>query len=326
MLHTLNQTLVAKLGPLGPLMVVGGLGLLFLIISLSLLLNRRPDPMERLQKSLKEEAEQKKKLARDQALRSSQKNDKLQKFATFLEPQNEKDMSAARLQMLRAGYRSKNAVRAFHAIQFIAGVGCLIAGVVYTFILSQTQHLTLQNEMMYTLLPAAVGYFLPKRYVQQRVDKRQAEMLNGFPDALDMLLVCVEAGQSIDQSILRVAREMRAGYPALSEEFELVAHEVRAGKERVSVLRDMSERVGVADISSFVTVMIQSATFGTSIAEALRVFSAEMRDKRVMRAEEKANKIPTKLTLGTMMFTVPPLMIILIGPSVYNITQLMSHH
>lgn len=323
MINTLNQIIVGKLGPLGPIMIVAGLGLVLVIISLPLLLQRRPDPMERLQKSVKAEAEQKKK-SRDQALRTNDRNDKLEKFATFLEPQNEKDMSDARLQMLRAGYRSKNAVRTFHAVQFIAGVGALIAGVIYTVILNQSQTLGLQAEMLYTLLPGALGYYAPKRYVQQRVQKRQNEIINGFPDALDMMLVCVEAGQSLDQSIMRVAREMRTGYPALSEEFELVSHEVRAGKERISVLRDMSERVGVPDVASFVTVMIQSASFGTSIAEALRVFSAEMRDKRVMRAEEKANTIPTKLTLGTMMFTVPPLMVVLIGPSLYNIVQMMS--
>jgi len=90
------------------------------------------------------------------------------------------------------------------------------------------------------------------------------------------------------------------------------------------VLKDMSERVGIPDVSSFVTTLVQSATFGTSIAEALRVYSNEMRDKRVMRAEEKANTLPTKLTLGTMLFTVPPLMIILIGPSVYGISKTLG--
>ncbi|MDH5798077.1 MAG: type II secretion system F family protein, partial [Paracoccaceae bacterium] len=92
----------------------------------------------------------------------------------------------------------------------------------------------------------------------------------------------------------------------------------------IQVLRDMSERAGVQDVSSFVTVLIQSATFGTSIAEALRVYAGEMRDKRVMRAEEKANTLPTKMTLATMMLTVPPLLIILIGPSVYGIYEVLS--
>ncbi|HHS89421.1 MAG TPA: type II secretion system F family protein, partial [Rhodobacteraceae bacterium] len=132
------------------------------------------------------------------------------------------------------------------------------------------------------------------------------------------------AGQSLDQSIVRVATEIRAGYPALADEYEMVANEMKAGKDRIQVLRDMSERAGVPDVSSFVTVLIQSATFGTSIAEALRVYAAEMRDKRVMRAEEKANTLPTKMTLATMMLTVPPLLIILIGPSVYNIAKILG--
>lgn len=184
--------------------------------------------------------------------------------------------------------------------------------------------MTASTLVMYTILPAAIGYYAPQYWVQRRVQGRQQEITEGFPDALDMMLVCVEAGQSLDQSIIRVANEARAGYPALSEEFEMVAHEVKAGKERSVVLRDMSERVGLPDITSFTTTLIQSASFGTSIADALRIYSAEMRDKRVMRAEEKANTIPTKLTLGTMLFTVPPLLVILIGPSLYKFAAQMT--
>jgi tight adherence protein C len=125
----------------------------------------------------------------------------------------------------------------------------------------------------------------------------------------------------LDQSIIRVAKEIRTGYPALSEEFEMVAFEMKAGKDKVRVLRDLSERVGVQDVTSFVTTLIQSATFGTSISEALRVYADEMRDKRVMRAEEKASTLPTKLTLGTMIFCLPPLLVILIGPSIYGVVM-----
>jgi tight adherence protein C len=134
-----------------------------------------------------------------------------------------------------------------------------------------------------------------------------------------MMLVCVEAGQSLDQAIIRVSKELRAGFPDLADEYELVSYEMKAGKDKTQVLRDMAERCGVTDVSSFVTVLIQSQQFGTSIAEALRVYAGEMRDKRVMRAEEKANTLPTKMTLATMMLTVPPLLIILIGPSIYEI-------
>jgi tight adherence protein C len=137
-----------------------------------------------------------------------------------------------------------------------------------------------------------------------------------------MLLVCVEAGQSLNQAIMRVAKELRASAPSLADEFEIVSHEMKAGKDKAAVLDDMGERCGVQDVSSFVTVLIQSQTFGTSISEALRVYAGEMRDKRVMRAEEAANKLPTKMTLTTMMLTVPPLLIILVGPSVLGIVEL----
>ncbi len=320
-LTDMNATLVAKFGPLGPLLAVGLLGLILIVATLPTMLKRRVNPFDKL-KALRGPATEVK--LPGQALRRGDKVDKLEKFSAFLEPQDAEAMSASRLKMLRAGYTAKNAVRMFHFSQFALGIGFLICGVIYTIIKSHNQELTTQFKILSTVIPGAIGYYLPQYWVQRRLQKRKEEIVSGFPDALDMMLVCVEAGQSLDQSINRVARESRAGYPALADEFEMVSHEVKAGKERVQVLKDMSERVGITDVSSFVTTLVQSATYGTSIAEALRVYSAEMRDKRVMRAEEKANTLPTKLTLGTMMFTVPPLMIILIGPSVHGIAKTLS--
>ena len=319
-LNHINALLVEKMGPAGPLLAVGLLGVLLILVTLPAMLKKKDEPFERL-KARDAASSDKARQTQSAALRTINKTDKLEKFATFLEPQTAEEMSASRMKLLRAGYRQKNAVRIFHFAQFAMGLGFLLAGVVYAMIMSQQAELPTQALIMYTILPGAAGYYLPEYWVQRRVQTREQEIIEGFPDALDLMLVCVEAGQSLDQSIIRVAKESRAGYPALADEFEIVAHEVKAGKERVAVLKDMSERVGIADVSSFVTTLIQSATFGTSIAEALRVYSAEMRDKRVMRAEEKANTLPTKLTLGTMMFTVPPLLIILIGPSVHGISQ-----
>jgi tight adherence protein C len=318
-LNNINTMLVNSLGPLGPLIALGGLGLLLIIAALPTMLKKRVEPFAKLKAQQNSSAVAAKKPG--DALRHGEKSTKLDKFANFLEPQNAEDMSAARLKMLRAGYRGKNSVRTFHFAQFALGIGFLIFGVIYTILLSTKGEVGTQMMILSTIGPGAAGYYLPQYWVQRRLQSRQAEIVSGFPDALDMMLVCVEAGQSLDQSIIRVAKEAASGYPALAEEFEMVAHEVKAGKERVAVLKDMSERVGIADVSSFVTTLVQSATFGTSIAEALRVYSAEMRDKRVMRAEEKANTLPTKLTLGTMMFTLPPLLIILIGPSVHGIAK-----
>jgi tight adherence protein C len=317
-LNNINEMLVGAIGPLGPLVAVGGLGLLLILAVLPTMLKKKVEPFAKL-KAQQHIAIVTKKPG--DALRHGEKSTKLDKFANFLEPQNAEDMSAARLKMLRAGYRGKNSVRTFHFAQFALGIGFLIFGVIYAMILSTKGEVSTQMMVMSTIGPGAAGYYLPQYWVQRRLQSRQAEIVSGFPDALDMMLVCVEAGQSLDQSIIRVAKESAAGYPALAEEFEMVAHEVKAGKERVAVLKDMSERVGISDVSSFVTTLVQSATFGTSVAEALRVYSAEMRDKRVMRAEEKANTLPTKLTLGTMMFTLPPLLIILIGPSVHGIAK-----
>jgi len=298
----------------------------FIMLTLPALLKRTADPLDRLKNASGPARHAPQDAAPQARLRNGSKNaDKLDKFANFLEPQNEEELSAARLKLLRAGYRSKSAVRTFHFAQLVLGLGFLLAGVVYAVVLSATgDEISTQKLVLAVVLPGGIGYFMPKYWVERRVQSRQEEIINGFPDSLDMLLVCVEAGQSIDQAIIRVSKEVRAGYPALADEFEIVSHEVKAGKDKNTVLKDMGERCGVPDVSSFVTVLIQSTTFGTSIADALRVYAAEMRDKRVMRAEEKANKLPTKLTLGTMMFTVPPLMIILIGPSCYGIYQMLN--
>lgn len=319
MFSTINTMLIDLMGPAGPMIAVGGLALLLIGITLPVLMNRKAEPFDKLKKQNREGPAK----PAGNTLRTAKKVDKLDKFANFLEPQSAAELSASRLRMLRAGYRSKSAVRIFHLAQLVLGVGLLAIGTIYALVQSQIAPLTTNQMMMYTVLPGGIGYYIPKYWINKRLAARQAEIVQGFPDALDMMLVCVEAGQSLDQCIIRIAKESRAGYPALAEEFEIVAQEVKAGKERVTVLKDMSERVGIADVASFVTTLVQSATFGTSIAEALRVYSAEMRDKRVMRAEEKANTLPTKLTLGTMMFCLPPLLVILIGPSLYGIaTQL----
>ncbi len=319
MLEDIQNRIVELLGPLGPLMLVGALGLLLVLLTLPFLLKRKADPLDKLRQNKPPKAD--KKGEKSQKLRNSTKNDKLEKYSEFLEPKNEEEYTAIRLKLLQAGYRSKTAVRTYHFLQFTLGLGLLMLGAIVAMWMKATGDPSTQKLILTALLPGTAGYMLPKYWVTKRQQKRQEEIVNGFPDSLDMMLVCVEAGQSLDQSINRVAKEIRAGYPALADEYELVAHEMKAGKDRIQVLRDMAERAGVPDVASFVTVLIQSASFGTSIAEALRVYASEMRDKRVMRAEEKANTLPTKMTLATMMLTVPPLLIILIGPSIYQIIQ-----
>ena len=323
-LDPINAALTETIGPLGPLVALGGLGLLLIFGTLLALPARREDPLAKLKRQT---GGQRMAVAGAAAgnLRSAPGGmQRLDRFATFLEPKDEKELSSARLRMMRAGYRSKSSVRTFHAVQFGLSMVLLVVGVILGLLQAGDGETSTQAMLMWMLGPAFLGYYAPKYWIERRIQARQQEITEGFPDSLDMMLVCVEAGQSLDQSILRVSKEMRSGYPALAEEFEIVNHEVKAGKDRITVLKDMSERCGVPDVQAFVTVLVQSASFGTSIADALRVYAEEMRDKRVMRAEEKANVLPTKLTLGTMTLTVPPLLIILLAPSLYSIVQSLT--
>ncbi|MEY4697591.1 MAG: hypothetical protein RIT14_2019, partial [Pseudomonadota bacterium] len=289
----IDAVLAAHFGPLGLPLAAGGLGVMIFVSALPIVLLKKRDPFDRLRGDPADRPGRDGTARHLGALRARLgKGSRLDRFAPFLEPQDQRQMSQARLRMLRAGYRSRHAVRLFHAAQFLLGMGMLLAGTAYAAVIPGGLD-TLQSIAKHVLLPAAAGYWLPQYWVTRRIALRQEAIIAGFPDALDMLLVCVEAGQSLDQSMARVARELGATCPPLAQEFGIVSQEVRAGKDRVSVLRDMSERLGLADITSFTTTIIQSATFGTSIGDALRVYSAEMRDKRVMRAEEKANALPT---------------------------------
>ncbi|MFK7763205.1 MAG: type II secretion system F family protein [Roseobacter sp.] len=318
LLSNLNAKIVDLMGPLGPIVLLGSIGVIMVVLTVVLMMAQPEDPMAKLKRELDDpKGEQPTK-----QLRQGERNEKLQKFASFLEPKDVAELSKRQLLLRQAGYQSQDAVRFFHFAQFALGLAGLLLAFVYLNILGGGEGFSTQKMMIYTIVPGAVGYYLPSYWITRRVEMRKEEITRGFPDSLDMMLVCVEAGQSLDQCIVRVASELHASYPALAQEFDVVAYEMKAGKDKSTVMNDFGERCGVQDLSSFVTVLNQSQQFGTSISEALRVYAAEMRDKRVMRAEEAANKLPTKMTLATMMLTVPPLLIILVGPSVHGITQL----
>ncbi len=318
LISTLHAIIVEYLGPLGPVILLGTLGLIIIALTLSLMLSQPEDPMTKLKKSVQDPGSEEP----QQKLRQGGRNEKLEKFASFLEPKDVAELSKRQLQLRQAGYQSQDSVRMFHFAQFALGIIGLFIAFVYLNILGAGEDFSTQKMMIYTIIPGAIGYYIPTYWVTRRVEERKTQITQGFPDSLDMMLVCVEAGQSLDQSIVRVARELHASYPALAQEFDVVAYEMKAGKDKTTVMNDFGARCGVQDVSSFVTVLNQSQQFGTSIAEALRVYAGEMRDKRVMRAEEAANKLPTKMTLATMMLTVPPLLVILVGPSAHGITQL----
>lgn len=308
--------LIDNYGPAGPFYAIAGIGLILMVIALPMVLRKPKDPLDRFSFS---DEKLKSELV---ALRADGDDGSLSGLAEYLEPKSEEELSEIRTLLRSAGYRGAAAVRQFYFARAGLAIALLFVGVVTTFLIPENPDLIF--SAMISGILALMGYFLPTYWIRRRIETRKQEITNAFPDAMDMILVCIEGGQSLDQAMARVGEEMATSAGPLAQEFALVTHEFRAGKDRILVLRDFAARCAVSDVSSFVTVLIQSTAFGTSIAQALRVYAAEMRDKRLMRAEEKANVLPTKLTLGTMMFTVPPLILILVGPSFIMILRALG--
>ncbi len=250
----------------------------------------------------------------------------LKRFDRLVTPQNEQERSNIRLRLLRAGYRRPSAVRVFYATRAALALGFAFVSLIAVPLLAERLPLALIG--LFIFLPTTIGYLLPGLWIERQFQRRQEAAQLGFPDTLDMLLICIEAGQGIDQACRRVAREIHKSNPVLSEELKIVNDELWAGKERARVFRDFAERLGVPDIAAFATVLKQSDEFGVSIAETLRIYAAEMRNKRIMRAEEKANLMPVKVALGSILFTVPPTMLIMAGPSLIMMLRVFggAHH
>ena len=266
MIANIHETIVAYLGPLGPMILLVTVGLIMVVLTVSIMLSEPEDPMTKLKRQQQAPTTDQPM----QKLRQGGRNEQLEKFASFLEPKDVAELSKRQMELRQAGYQSQDAVRMFHFAQFSLGILGLILAFVWLNLLGAGEGFSTQKMMVYTIIPGAIGYYLPVYWVRRRVDARKEQIVHGFPDSLDMMLVCVEAGQSLDQCIVRVAKELHASYPALAQEFDVVAYEMKAGKEKTTVLNDFGERCGVQDVSSFVTVLNQSQQFGTSIAEALR--------------------------------------------------------
>jgi tight adherence protein C len=247
---------------------------------------------------------------------------RFKRLAAYVTPADAERRSAMRERLMRAGYYSGAAVGLYFLARIALGVAAgAITALVLPLLAARIDPLGI---VIFSAAAALIGYSLPLYWLLRRTQVREEALRDGFPDTLDMLLVCVEAGQALDAALARVATEVAQAHPVLAEELAIVGHELRAGKGRSEVLRDFARRAGIEDISAFITLLIQSDQFGTSIGDALRVYAREMRQKRLMRAEEKANKLPVKLALGTMVFTVPPVLLILIGPSLIMVMRSLA--
>lgn len=237
--------------------------------------------------------------------------------AARLAVSDEEQVAALRKRMLQAGYRDRNAVEIYSAIR---SVGAVVLAVLAFTVLPKEKLAYIVGS---ALVGAAVGYYLPAIWVTNKLQKRQTDLLKAFPDALDLLVSCVEAGLGLDAAFRRVSEEMDEAAPDLSRELQLVTAEVNAGVPRPEALRHLSDRTGLDDITALVNVLIQAERFGTSVARALRVHSEHVRVRRMQRAEEKAAQVSPKLTVAMILFILPCLVVILIGPALINVKNVL---
>ncbi len=232
--------------------------------------------------------------------------------------------SSLRLRLYQAGFTNPSAAVIHYVVRVI-----LALGVPLTFLLLVPKlwpDMSAQKIMFYTIFIAIAAIYIPRIWVSMRIDKRKRTYLEGFPDALDMLVVCVEAGLSLDSAFTRVGEKIARAHPLMAEEVAMVSLELRAGKTRVDALRNMSRRIGLDEVNSFVSLLIQSDQLGTSVAQSLRVYAEEMRIKRMLRAEEMAHKLPVKLVVPLVTCILPAMICAVLLPAMIRIIRDVLPH
>jgi tight adherence protein C len=221
--------------------------------------------------------------------------------------------SSSRLLVIRAGYRSPNAIFAVRAIKAL--LPFVFVAVVFV------SGIYRGNPFMYLLMAAIAGYVLPELWLGWRVRARQHRLRKGLPDALDLLVICIEAGLGLDQALLRVSEELQLTHPELSDELQLVNLEMRLGKTRLESLRELARRTGLDDIKALVAMLMQTERFGTSVAQSLRVHADDLRVRRRQRAEEMGAKTSVKMVPPLVFFIFPALMVVILGPAVISLLR-----
>jgi len=223
-------------------------------------------------------------------------------------------------QLMHAGFRSAEAPIIYRAIQLgsMAGFPLIVAAV------CALTARPLNNALIYIIIAFVAGFFLPRFFLKRMINKRQRLIRWGLADALDLMVVSVEAGLGLNAAMMKVAAELKDVHTPVAVEFELANLEIRVGRERDEALRNLAERTGVDDLRSLVAMLIQTDKFGTSIARGLRVFSDSLRTKRRQRAEQEAQKAAVKLLFPLACFLFPTLFIAILGPAALNLIDVMG--
>jgi len=226
-------------------------------------------------------------------------------------PLSPSDVSRTRRWLIQAGYRDPR-----HLTIYVGSrLACAFVALVVVLATSGV------SSPILLMSVTAFGFFLPRFVLKRKIQQRQQRIKLGLPDALDLTVICVEAGLALDQAMMRVGQDLHHAHPELSDEFHLVNLEMRAGKPRAEALRNLVERTGVDDIRSLVGTLIQTDRFGTSVAQALRVHSDSLRTERRQRAEEQAAKTTIKMVIPLVLFVLPSIIFVTLGPAVIQLIR-----
>ena len=233
-------------------------------------------------------------------------------------PKESTDYGQMRTRFLRAGLRRINTPALFWGSKFL--LACSLP-VCFFFAITFSKPVDASTNLFASFFLAFSGYYLPDIWLRMKTSARKNKIAEGIPDALDLLVVCVETGMGLDAAMNRVAKEIKLSNEVLSDELNILSLETSGGKSRQDALRGLAVRTGIEDIHSLVTLLIQTDKFGTSVAQSLRVFSDSFRTKRFQKAEEIAAKLPVKLVLPLILFIFPCLFVVTVGPAAIRIYQ-----
>ena len=226
---------------------------------------------------------------------------------------------ALRRKLAGAGYTASYAPRLYTLVRLVLVIGLPLLVLMLLWLGGSS--MGIMKLYFSLLIAAAVGLYVPSLFVRAKADRRQREIINAFPDALDLMLVCVEAGLALESAFDRVGKEMTLSHPLLAEQLGTVVLELRAGRSREDALRRMADRTGTDEIRAFATLLIQSTNLGTSVAQTLRVYASEMRERRRMRAEEKAHRLPVLLSIPLVACMLPVMIGVLMLPAVIRVMR-----
>ena len=226
---------------------------------------------------------------------------------------------ALRQKLVAAGYTASFAPRLYTLLRLVLVIGLPIAVLGLFWVAGSSPGLL---KLYFSLvIAAAAGLYLPSLFIRARADRRQRDIINGFPDALDLMLVCVEAGLGLEAAFARVGMEMTSSHPRLAEQLGAVVLELRAGRSHEDALRRMADRAGADEIRAFTTLLIQSTKLGSSIAATLRTYASEMRERRRLRAEEKAHRLPVLLSVPLVACMLPTMIGVLMLPAAIRVMR-----